>query len=104
VSARPTPTDSKSSFLSTVKRTRLSDINGKKVAEYEIACQMRMASDKVQKEIIYQWSVWKRYSLFENLHRDLKRSLGWRLDSIEFPSPYTLSMNKLSPEFVNQRR
>ncbi|RYG70289.1 hypothetical protein EON64_00540, partial [archaeon] len=73
------PTDSKSSFLSTVKRTRLSDINGRKVAEYEIACQLRMASEKVQKEVVFQWSVWKRFSAFERLHRDLKRTLGWRL-------------------------
>lgn len=90
--------------MSTIKRTRLTDINGKKVAEYEIACQLRTASEKVQKEIIYQWSVWKRFSAFEQLHRELKRTLGWRLDSIDFPSAHTLAMGKLSPEFITTRR
>ncbi len=90
--------------MSTIKRTRMTDMSGKKVAEYEIACQLRLASEKVQKEIVYQWSVWKRYSAFERLHRELKRSLGWRLDGIDFPSPHTFVSNKLTPEFITQRR
>lgn len=104
VSLRAAPADSKNSFLSTVKRTRLIEIDGKKVAEYEIACQMRLASEKVHKEIIYQWSVWKRFSLFEQLHRELRRSLGWRMDGIDLPSPHHLTLNKLSPEFIATRR
>ena len=41
------------SFLSGVKRTRLSDeLKGKKYfAEYEIACQLRVASMKVQRKL-----------------------------------------------------
>lgn len=35
--------------------------------EYEVACQFRMVSMKVQKEKVYRWSVWKRYSEFARL-------------------------------------
>lgn len=35
--------------------------------EYEIACQLRMVSMKVQKEKVYRWTVWKRYSEFLRL-------------------------------------
>lgn len=103
-SVRVNPTDSKSNFLSTIKRTRFSEEGGKQFVEYEIACQMRIAATKVQKDLIYQWSVWKRYSEFSSLHGELRRSLGWQMDGIEFPSSYTFVFNKMSPEFVEQRR
>ena len=43
---------------------------------YTSTCLYRIVSLKVQKEIVYQWSVWKRYSDFEMLHTLLKKSLG----------------------------
>lgn len=98
------PQDGKNSFLSAVKRSRFSDSAGKKYVEYEIACQYRLVGHKVQTEVVYQWSVWKRYSEFENLHAAVKKSLGWQMDGIDFPSAHTFVMNKLSPEFVDQRR
>ena len=53
---------------------------------------------------MHQWSVWKRYSEFEQLHAKLKVSLTWQLNNIELPSAYRLTYNKLSKEFVEQRR
>lgn len=103
-SFRAQPQDGKNSFLSAVKRSRFSDAAGKKYVEYEIACQYRLVGHKVHTEVVYQWSVWKRYSEFESLHSAVKKSLGWQMDGIDLPSPHTFVMNKLSPEFVDQRR
>ena len=97
----------KDNFLSVVRRARVSTDSGagaSKFGEYEVACQLRVASMRVQKEIVYKWSVWKRYSEFETLHNVMKKSLGWQVEAIPFPSSYVFSMNKLSPEFLDQRR
>jgi hypothetical protein len=32
------------------------------------------------------------------------QSLGWQMDGIDLPSAHTFVMNKLAPEFVEQRR
>lgn len=96
--------DGKNNFLSTVKRSRVSESGNRKYVEFEIGCQLIAVSTKVQKEIVYQWSVWKRYSEFESLHTTIKRSLGWQMDGIELPSAHTFVLNKLSPEFIEQRR
>lgn len=98
------PADGKNNFLSTIKRTRISEERGRKHVEYEIACQFRLASAKVATEVVYQWSTWKRYSEFESLHSSLRSSLGWQMEGIELPSPYTFVFNKLTPEFIAQRR
>lgn len=103
-STRAVPQENKMNFFSAIKGTRMSEQGSKKFTEYEIACQYRLTSMKVQKEIIYQWSVWKRYSEFEQLHQQIKKSLGWQMDSIDLPKPYTFVMNKLAPEFVEKRR
>lgn len=79
-------------------------MKSKKFVEYEISCQYRVVIQKVHKEYVYQWSVWKRYSDFESLHSLLKKSLGWRIDNIEFPSSSMFIMNKLTPDFIDQRR
>jgi hypothetical protein len=104
LSFKTTPQDAKNSFLSTVKRSRISEEKSKKFVEYEIACQYRLVGFKVQTEVVYQWSVWKRYSEFEQLHAAIKRTLGWHMDSIELPSSHTFVLNKLAPEFIEQRR
>jgi hypothetical protein len=82
----------------------LTEDRDKKFTEFEIACQFRVASNKVQTEIVHQWSVWKRYSELEKLHRQLKISLGWQMDGLEFPPARSFTMNKLSAEFVEQRK
>lgn len=95
----------RSNFLTSIRRYRVSeDESGRKFVEYEVACQFRAAGARVQKDIVYKWIVWKRYSEFEKLHSQLRSSLGWQLEGIEFPSAYTFSLNKLSPEFIDQRR
>jgi hypothetical protein len=103
---RINPIDGKNSFLSTIKRTRITDgKGGRKFIEYEISNQMRVAAgNKVSKEIVYQWSVWKRYSQFLDLHTNILKSLGWQMNNIEFPSSYWMTFNKLSPEFTEMRR
>jgi hypothetical protein len=104
MSYKSQPQDGKSSFLSAVKRSKISESGGKKYTEYEIACQYRLVGHKVQTEVVYQWSVWKRYSEFEALHTATKKALGWQMDGIDLPSAHTFVMNKLTPEFVEQRR
>ena len=105
MSTKAAPQDGKNSFLSAVKRSRVSgEGSSKKYIEYEISCQYRLVGFKVQTEVVYQWSVWKRYSEFEELHTAIRRALGWQMDGIEIPSAHTFVMNKLAPEFVDQRR
>eukprot|EP01038_Epipyxis_sp_PR26KG_P016769 gene16769-22948_t len=104
LSLRAQPQDGKNSFLSVIKSSRINETEPRKFVEFEIACQLRVVSMKVQKDTVYQWSVWKRYSYFENLHVLLKESLGWQMDGIEFPSSHTFVINKLSPTFIDQRR
>lgn len=94
--------DSKNNFLSIVRRCKISD-DGRN-GEYEVACQLRVTGSRVQKEIVYKWSVWRRYSEFERLHSKLKKSLGWQLEQIDFPSSHTFVMNKLAAEFLEQRK
>lgn len=104
-SFRPQPQEGKNSFLSAVKQVRLSeDLFRKKYTEYEIACQYRLVGIKVKTEVVYQWSVWKRYSEFEALHSLIRKSQGWQMEGIEFPSPHTFVFNKLAPKFVERRR
>lgn len=102
-SVRAAPVD-RNNFFSSFRRTRVSEEGGKKYVEYEIACQFRVASNKVQKENIYQWSCWKRYSEMEKIHEDLKRSLGWQMDGVEFPPARSFTFNKLAPDFIETRK
>jgi len=96
--------DQRNNFMSIIRRTRVQQDGSKKFVEYEIACQLRVVSMRVQKEIVYKWSVWKRYTEFDTLHNNLRVNLGWQLGAIEFPSTHLLVLNKLSPEFIEQRR
>jgi hypothetical protein len=72
--------------------------------EYEIVCQLRLASTQVEKEKVFKWSVWKRFSDFEQLNATLRRDLGWHMESIEFPSSHTFVLNKFAPDFTEQRK
>ena len=97
-----------------MKQTRYTEKDGKKFVEYEICCMMRIASARLTVNLqdqddgnVRQWSVWKRYSEFEQLHAAMKSSLGnWQMDSVgSLPSAHRFVMtNKLSPAFVEQRR
>jgi hypothetical protein len=59
---------------------------------------------RVEKEIVYKWSVWKRYSEFEQLHKGIKQSLGWLLQKIDVPPAHTSVYDKFSTEFIEKRR
>jgi hypothetical protein len=50
----------------------------------------------------YTWSVWHRYSEYEALDTILRKTLAWRMDSIEFPAKNSLTSN-LSQEFLDKR-
>lgn len=95
---------SKNSFLSIIKRARVNNFASTKFGEYEIVCQLKLASVSVDKDKTFKWSVWKRYSDFEQLDNQLRKSLGWHMDTISFPSSHTFVMSKLSPDFLEQRR
>jgi hypothetical protein len=67
-------------FLSIIKRCRINDgktsSSGSPFAEYEIICQLRIAGLGIEKEMVHKWSVWKRFSEFQNLHAAMKKTLG----------------------------
>mmetsp|Transcript_12996 Transcript_12996/g.21249 ORF Transcript_12996/g.21249 Transcript_12996/m.21249 type:complete len:401 (-) Transcript_12996:155-1357(-) len=96
--------NNKNSFLSLIKRSRVNNFASTKFAEYEIVCQLKLASVSVDKDKTFKWSVWKRYSDFELLDTQLRKGLGWHMDTISFPSSHTFVMSKLSPDFLEQRR
>jgi hypothetical protein len=65
--------ESNRNFLSIIRRARVSQSPENKsilFTEYEIVCQMRLLADTLaEKEIVYKWSVWKRFSEFVILHK-----------------------------------
>jgi hypothetical protein len=65
--------ESNRNFLSIIRRARVSHCPENKstfFTEYEIVCQMRLLADTLaEKEIVYKWSVWKRFSEFVILHK-----------------------------------
>ena len=96
--------DKKDNFLSIVRRARVTQEGSSKFAQYEIACQLRVVSMKLQKEIVYKWTVWKRYTEFEQLNTALKETYGWRMGGIDFPSSHLFVLNKLASDFIDNRR
>ena len=83
----------------------MSDNGSGKFSEYEVACQWRLVgSDRIEKDRVVQWSVWKRFSEFDTLNTQLKKSLGWQIDGIAFPPGYNMTLNKYSLEFIERRR
>lgn len=96
--------ESKNQFLSVIRRSRINNFTSAKFVEYEVVCQLRLSSGKIEKDKVFKWCVWKRYSDFEQLHAALRRSLGWHMESIEFPSPHNFVMNKFAPDFTEARR
>jgi len=97
---------SDNSFASIIRRTRIRNASSSiyMYAEYEIACQLKPPASKLEIESVIKWSVWRRYSEFVKFDTDIKNELGWRASSLEMPSAYTLTFNKFSPEFLEQRR
>jgi hypothetical protein len=76
-----------------------------KYAEYEVACQWRIVgNDRIAKDRVFQWSVWKRFTEFDTFHKQIAKSLGWLMDGMQFPPAYTMTLNKYSAEFIERRR
>lgn len=96
--------ESKEPFISAIRRARVNTSTPKKFAEYEITSQLRLPSTQIEKEKVFQWSVWKRYSDFEVLEYSMRTDLGWQMELIDFPSSHSFAFNKLNPDFIEQRR
>jgi len=97
--------EARQSFVSKLKRARVTDSAQGKFAEYEVACQWRIVgNDRIAKDRLFQWSVWKRFTEFDTLHKKVVKSLGWQMDGVQFPPSYTMTMNKYSLEFIERRR
>jgi len=93
------------SFVSVIKRSRISKTQAnKKYAEYEVVCTLRTLSSKVQQERVHKWSVWRRYSQFDELNGLLQALLGWQMQEVEFPPKNVFVLDKLAVEFVDNRR
>jgi len=90
------------SFTSSIRRVRLAS-ESKKFAEYEVACSLRQ-DVLLEKQQVLKWSVWRRYSDFERLEATLRNSLGWHMTDKPLPSKHTFVLDKLAPEFLEQRR
>lgn len=69
---------SKNKFLSVIKQARVtqSPSSRTRYAEYEIMCQMRTVGMGIEKEKVFKWSVWKRFSEIKTLFYAMKASLG----------------------------
>jgi hypothetical protein len=86
--------DKTNHFLSSIRRYRIStDESNRRYVEYEIASQFRISELRSQNDVVHKWSVWKRYSELDKLHQCLTKTLGWQMESLEFPSAYTFSLN-----------
>ena len=94
----------KQGFLSTVPRYKLNESGAKPFAEFEIKCQMRVPGDKLHKDIVHKWSIWRRYSEFEALNEALIKKLGWLMKGCEFPPAHNFSLRKLEPDFLEERK
>ncbi|KAJ8600521.1 hypothetical protein CTAYLR_009209 [Chrysophaeum taylorii] len=93
-------------FLSRVRRARVQEPTSGTAAfaEYEVVCALRLDATKVEHESARKWTVWRRYSEFEKLASQVKRSLGWHLEGAHFPPKHALALDKLSTEFLETRR
>ena len=93
-SAQPT-------FESYVTRARVLEEEGQKVVEYEIASQLRLASGRLNKNAVYKWSSWKRYSDFATLHKELSKTLGWQMEKSRLPPSHSMVWDKFSESFID---
>ena len=91
-------------FTSRVRRARVNDDTASSFAEYEIVCALRLDATKVEHETVRKWALWRRFSDFEKLEAQLRKSLGWQLDGAVFPPKRSFTFDKLAPDFLEQRR
>ena len=92
-------------FVSAIRRSRVNQYHAAAFAEYEVTCKLRVAGARVHRETVHKWSVWRRYSEFEELERALRKQLGWQMERVgDFAAKNTFAFNKLGAEFVEARR
>lgn len=93
-------------FNSRVRRARVQEPVGGSgsFAEYEVVCSLRLDADRVEHVEVRRWEVWRRYSEFEKLEAQLKKSLGWHLEGLAFPPKHTFVLDKLDHVFLENRR
>lgn len=87
---------SKNKFLSVIKQARVRQAEGSRsrFAEFEILCQMRSVGLGIEKEKVYKWSVWRRYSEIKTLFYKMKNTLG--MSAILFRAYYRMSLRVMS--------
>lgn len=100
------PMDMGRRFTSRIRRARLSGApgGGFAYAEYEIVCSLSLDSNKVEHVTVRKWQVWRRYSEFERLEDQVRKSLGWHIEGLVFPPKHPFVLDNLAPEFLEQRR
>jgi len=95
-------------FQSIIRQYRVcNETQGKKFVEYEIACQLRMSNSKrLDSSHLLKWTVWRRYSRFESLHKAIVGEYGWKTKCLEecYPPAHVLVWDKFSSPFLEQRR
>ena len=88
----------KQKFKMAIRRWRLTKDRGSTYVEYEVVCALKTGDS------IKRWTVWKRYSQFRRLHREIQKSFGWQFDQCQAEFPAKTFFNDVSPAFNETRK
>ncbi len=91
-------------FTSFISRYRINGEGQDKVVEYEIACQLRTISERLHTQQVYKWAIWKRYSDFVTVHKELTKFLGWQMEKIRVPPSHSMTWDKFNEAFIQKRK
>ena len=91
-------------FTSFISRYRIKGEGQDKVVEYEIACQLRTISERLHTQQVYKWTIWKRYSDFVTVHKELTKFLGWQMEKIRVPPSHSMTWDKFNEAFIQKRK
>eukprot|EP00940_MAST-03C_sp_MAST-3C-sp2_P002776 g2776.t1 len=87
----------KHGFKMAIRRWRLSASGRSTYVEYEVVCAAHTGDS------INRWTLWKRYSQFRRLHRELEKSFGWQFVQSGAVFPPKTFFNDVSPAFNETR-
>jgi len=87
----------KQKFKMAIRRWRLTNEHGSTYVEYEVVCALKTGDS------IKRWTVWKRYSQFRRLHREIQKSFGWQFKQCKAEFPAKTFFNDISPAFNESR-
>lgn len=87
----------KQKFKMAIRRWRLSKDRGTSYVEYEVVCALKTGDS------IKRWTVWKRYSQFRRLHREIQKSFGWQFEQSQAVFPAKTFFNDTSAAFNETR-